>query len=171
MRLPWWAWRLAWTLRSRLRGGRGVGDTFPDFSLRDLADREHRLSGDTESRVTVLWFTNLCEDCRSRVPLLEEMRQEAGERARILAVSLLAVDDPVAREVALRCSFPLLLDPTDVTAGELGLEHPYGACPLNNLFLLDRRGRILFRGHLSALSPEAFRRMWRGLLPEARPRG
>lgn len=155
-------WRLLWPLRARFRGGWAVGDVFPDFVLPDLSGRGHALS-DSGGRWTVLWFTNLCEDCRGRFPLLEELRREAGDRFRILAVSVLAPDDPLPRWVAPSCGFPILIDPDDAVGLQLGLAHPPGACPLFNLFIIDGTGRIAFKGHLSALAPERFRALWRGL--------
>lgn len=154
---PLWLWRLLWPVRSRLSGGLAVGSVFPDFSLRDTEGNEHRLSAG--GRTTVLWFTNFCADCLSRAPLL----REAAGPARVLAVSILAPDDPVPLSEAPRMGFPVLLDPEDVVARRLGLAHPPGTCPLHNLFVVDGAGRVLLRHHLSAFAPEEFRRAWRGL--------
>ncbi|TBR16999.1 redoxin domain-containing protein, partial [bacterium] len=82
-------WRLLWPLRSRLSRGLAVGSTFPDFALEDTAGRRHRLSAG-DGRPTALWFTNFCDDCLAQVPALRDI---AGE-ARVLAVSILPVDDP-----------------------------------------------------------------------------
>lgn len=147
-----WLWRLLWPLRARMSRGLAVGSTFPDFSLSDTEGRTHRLSGG-DGRPTALWFTNFCADCRSRIPLL----REAAARARVLAVSILPVDDPLPLESAPGCGFPVLLDPEDVVGRRLGLPHPPGACPLHNFFVVDAAGRILLKHHLSALSPERFR--------------
>lgn len=153
-------WRLLWPLRARLRKGLEVGKYFPDFALKDLSGREHVLSDDPEGKKTVVWLTNLCEDCRAKVPLLEELRLKAGERFRVLAVSLLGEDETLPRRVSAECGFPILLDPHDIVGRELGLVHPPKTCPLHNLFILDMDRRVLFRHHLSALSPSAFREIW-----------
>lgn len=156
-------WRAAWRLRAAADRRQGEGDVFPDFTLRDISGRPHTLS---EGGPTVLWFTNLCEDCRSRAPLLGEM-VKAG--LRVLAVSILPADDPLPLEYGKTAPFPLLLDPEDVVGRRLGLEHPPGTCPLHNLFILDRERRVLFRHHLSAVAPEALRRVWQDLLKEKLP--
>lgn len=159
-------WRLGWRLRSHKVGSLQAGETFPDFCLRDLEDKAHRLSDFSGARYTALWFTNLCEDCRNKIPLLEELRREAGDRIRILAVSILEINDPLPRQIGPACSFPLLLDPEDIVSSKLGLQHPPNACPFHNLFIISDSGRIVFRHHLSALGPEKFRALWRSLLSE-----
>jgi thiol-disulfide isomerase/thioredoxin len=163
-RLKTGLWRLLWPLRARWRAGLEKGELFPDFALKDLAGREHRLSAHEAGRWTVLWLTNLCEDCRSKMPLLEELRLEAGDRFRVLAISLLGDDLTLPRQVSAQCGFPILLDPADIVGNELGLPHPPQTCPLHNLFILDPGGRVLFRHHLSALKPAAFRALWRGYI-------
>lgn len=150
-------WKLLWPVRAWWRKGLEKGYYFPDFTLSDEAGREYRLSDNPAGKLTVLWLTNLCEDCRSKVPLLEELRREAGDRFRILAVSLLGDDATLPRQVAARCGFPILLDPEDIVAHKLGLSHPPQTCPLHNLFILDKERRVVYRHHLSALKPEAFR--------------
>jgi peroxiredoxin len=137
-----------------------VGDYFRDFTLKDADGREFTLSDNPGGKRTVLWLTNLCEDCRAKVPLLEELRREAGERFRVLAVSLLGDDAALPREVSAQGGFPILLDPEDIVAHKLGLPHPAGTCPLHNLYILEKDGRIAYRHHLSALKPETFRAIW-----------
>lgn len=151
-------WRLLWPLRSRLSRGLAVGSAFPDFALRDTGGREHRLSGG-EGGLTALWFTNFCDDCLAQAPSLTEL----SGRARVLAVSILPVDDPKPLAAARAWPFPVLLDPEDIVARRLGLAHPPGACPLHNFFVVDAEGTILLKHHLSALGPERFRAAWREL--------
>ncbi len=162
MRMPLWLWRALWNLRAWRRGGLGVGETFPNFTLMDAGGRAFTLAEPFPAEWTVLWFTNLCEDCRSRIPALEELVAAQGKRFRVLAVSLLPCGEALP-EAAVRAGFPMLLDPEDVVERRLGLDHPPGACPFHNLFIVDRRGRIVFRHHLSALKPETFRSLWEGL--------
>lgn len=157
-------WRLGWKWRARGAGGLQVGDIFPDFSLRDLKGESHRLSDFSVARYTALWFTNLCEDCRNRIPLLEELRREAGDRVRVLAVSILDKDDPLPGQIGPSCSFPILLDPEDIVGRRLGLPHPPKACPFHNFFVVSRSGEIEFRHHLSAIAPNDFESLWGRLL-------
>ena len=67
-------WKLLWPLRARWQKGLEVGSYFPDFALNDLVGTRHALSDNPAGKMTVLWFTNLCEDCRGKIPLLEKLR-------------------------------------------------------------------------------------------------
>ena len=163
MNIRIWLWRLLWPLRARLSPGAEVGGAFPDLTLKDTNGRAHSLYDAAPGVRTVLWLTNLCEDCRARIPLLEEVHREAAGRFRVLAVSILPVDHPLPIEIAPSCGFPILLDPEDVVGLRLGQTHPAGTCPMRNLYIVDGVGRILFKHHLSALKPEAFRAAWRAL--------
>lgn len=163
MTIPMWLWRLLWPLRASLRPGAEIGGCFPDFTLRDTFGREHSLYDGRPGTHTVLWLTNLCEDCRAKIPLLEEIRRESGGRIRVLAVSILSIDDPLPMQESLVCGFPILLDPEDVVAHRLGQAHPLGACPMRNLYIVDGVGTIRFKHHLSAVRSEEFRSAWRKL--------
>lgn len=154
-------WKLLWPLRSRASRGLSVGDFFPDFTLADADGRRFTLSDNPGRRSTVVWLTNLCEDCRAKVPLLAELVRGAPDRFRVTAVSLLGDERELPRRVAEEGGFPVLLDPLDIVARDFGMQHPPGACPLHNLYILDEKRRVVFRHHLSALAPEAFRALWR----------
>jgi peroxiredoxin len=156
-------WRWSWKWRAWRAQGLQAGGVFPDFALKDIHGCSHTLSGTGSNQYALLWFTNLCEDCRAKIPLLNELHHEARDRFRILAVSILDKDDPLPYEISKSCDFPILIDPQDGVGKRLGLAHPPGTCPLHNLFLLDHRGRIIFRHHLSALEPDAFRKVWNNL--------
>lgn len=149
-------------LRSLWGGGPETDSILPDFTLKDLTGGAHALSEDPQ-RLTVLWFTNLCEDCQSKIPLLNELVRDAGDRYRVLAVSILAPADTLPLKVAPACDFPILLDPEDIVDRKLGLSHPPGTCPIHNLFIVSPSRRILFRHHLSALGRENFVSVWRRL--------
>ncbi len=150
-------WRLAWTVRRRGAKGLDIGSRFPDFRFLDVNGSPHRLSDSAGRRATVLWFTNLCEDCRSKAPLLSDLVRRGHDRVSVLAVSILPVDDPLPRRFAPNCAFPILLDPNDVVGERLGLSHPPATCPIHNLFIVDTTGTVVYRHHLSALSESAFR--------------
>lgn len=165
MNLTMGIWRLLWPVRAWWHRGLEKGDYFPDFTLRDLTGLGYSLSDNPDGKMTVLWLTNLCEECRSKVPLLEELRREAGDRFRILAISLLGDDATLPRQISALCGFPILMDPEDIVGRKLGLSHPPQTCPLHNLFILDKDGRVVFRHHLSALKAESFRAIWQGHIP------
>ena len=157
MKTPLWLWRLIWPVRAHLHPGAEIGGCFPDFTLTDTFGRVHSLYDDRPGMHTVLWQTNLCEDCLSKVALLEEVLRESKGGLRVLAVSILPIEDRLPGSVAARSSFPILLDPDDIVALRLGQEHPPGACPMRNVYVVDGAGTIRFKHHLSAVRPEVFR--------------
>jgi len=121
-------------------------------TLRDLDGRQHRLADGLPDRAVLLWFTNFCPGCEERFPFVERLGRRHSDSLAIFAISVLGDDrKTVARmREALHPSFPLLLDPGDVVAGDLGLKHAPNACPLVNAVLVARNGEITWRGHLSA---------------------
>lgn len=163
MRLPSWLWRRAWSLRTGGGSGGPASGRLPDFALMDTRGGRHSLYNAAPRALTMVWFTNLCGDCLSRRDLLGEVVREAGARIRVLAVSLLPVDDPLALEAGRSAPFPILLDPDDVVTTRLGLAHPPATCPLRNLYIVDGAGEVRFRHHLSAVDPDEFRAAWRSL--------
>lgn len=64
------------------------------------------MSDNQEGSMTVVWLGNPCEACRSKVPLLEELRRETGDRFRMLAVSLLVDDAALSPEIPRSAAFP-----------------------------------------------------------------
>lgn len=148
--MPGTFWRFWWRLKAAVSGPAVASGRFPEFALRDTAGRTHALAA---GRPAVLWFTNLCEDCLTRIPVLEDLRRSRGDEVQVLAVSVLGEERRLPEKAQALCGFPILLDPDDFTARRLGLEHPPAACPLRNLFVLDGSLRIVFQHHLSALDP------------------
>lgn len=163
MKLPSWLWRLSWRWRTGRPPVAAALGRLPDFTLMDTGGRRHSLYNGAPRALTMVWFTNLCGDCLSRRDLLGEVERESGARIRVLAVSLLPVDDPLAWEVARTAGFPVLLDPDDVVTNRLGLAHPPATCPLRNLYIVDGTGEVRYRHHLSAVDPSEFRAVWRAL--------
>lgn len=150
-------WRWFWRARARVSPPKiEIGASLPDFYLGDLHGQHHRLSKSFPQKGVVLWMTNLCTECEKKVPLLNQMSRLYREKVDIFAVSVLGEDVDTPRGVAERQQpvFPMLLDPQDWVGHGLGFEHPGGACPMFNLLVLNREGKIVFRTHLSAVKEE-----------------
>lgn len=161
--------------RRRARAAKGApepGAVFPELSLSGPDGRRRSTLDGIGRRWLAVWLTNLCDDCRERIPWLEAMRRDSGGRLEPFAVSL-STNRPEDIARALEAAaFPILLDAEDQVRFRLGIEHPGGACPLFNLYLLDPKGRVRLRAHLSTFSRETFDRAWRSLVldPEAQVR-
>jgi len=150
--------QLRWLWPSPKSAGVELGRRIPDFVLSNLEGRAFRLSSVFPQKAAVLWLTNLCSGCQERIPLLERAYAAEEKRLQIFAISTLGADRQTPSKImsAHRMSFPLLLDPEDWVGKSLGLEHPSGACPMYNLLILDRSGRVRLRHHLSAIADERF---------------
>jgi peroxiredoxin len=122
------------------QGAGRTGFPAPDFSLRDLAGRTHRLS-DFRGKVVFLnlWAT-WCPPCRMEMPSMERLHQRLrGKDFVLLAVSedesgATAVQ-PFVQEMGL--TFPILLD----TEGTVPPR--YGVTGYPETFLIDRDGRVV----------------------------
>ncbi|MDE1975706.1 MAG: TlpA family protein disulfide reductase [Elusimicrobia bacterium] len=161
--------RLRWLLPSKKASGVEIGRRIPDFALSNAEGRSFRLSSVFPDKAAVLWLTNLCSSCQERIPLLERVYSEKRKNLEIFAISTLGDDRRTPEIIAAEHhpSFPLLLDPKDWVKNTLGLEHPSGACPMYNLLMLDRSGRVRLRHHLSAIPDERFLKELDSLLEAA----
>lgn len=135
-----------------------AGEGIPDFTLRDLYGRPVTLSHAFPKKAVVLWLTNLCSSCEERIGLLQTVYEENQDRLEIIAISTLGDDRDTPERIlrAHRMDFPLLLDPEDWVGRILEFEHPGNACPLYNLLILDRSGRVRLKNHLSAIGDAKF---------------
>ncbi|HXX67236.1 MAG TPA: redoxin family protein [Polyangiaceae bacterium] len=135
-----------------------VGNTAPDFVLKDLDGHEVRLS-DSRGKVTVLeWFNPQCPF----VNLSHTKGSLKGAAARHTAegVVWLGIDsaapgkqgyDPEAIRAAVSrfgISHPILRDET----GAVG--HAYGASNTPHMFVIDRSGTLVYAGAIDN-SPDA----------------
>ena len=125
-------------------------------TLLDLDGRPHRPADALPQRAVLLWFTNFCPGCEARFPFLERLGRRYPDRLALFAISMLGDDRKTAARTreALHPSFPLLVDPADAVAGDLGLKHLPNTCPETNAVLVGRNGEIAWRGHLSAARDE-----------------
>lgn len=127
-----------------------VGGAAPDFSLTDLQGNTVKLS-DLRGRMVVLeWFNPGCPFVRAshtHGTLVGLAARQQKEGVVWLAVNSAApgkqgygaeVNRTAARE--LRMGYPVLLDPS----GEVG--RAYGATNTPGMFVVDRAGRLAYRG-------------------------
>lgn len=150
-------WRPIWRIKTLFaKKGLEIGQVLPDFCLNDLSGKRYNLSDSFPRKGVLLWLTNLCSSCEEKIQFLEHLREQYEAKVAILAISTLGKDFEMPRRILQkhRFNFPLLLDPEDWVGRVLGFSHPEGACPLFNLLVLDRYGRVAFRAHLSAVKEE-----------------
>lgn len=141
---------LASLLLSSPAFGADVGAPAPDFSLKDLDGKTVKLS-DLRGHVVVLeWFNPGCpfvKASHTRGTLVEAAARHAKDGVVWLAVNSAAPgkqgSGAEANRAAVqeyRMDYPVLLDP----AGQAG--RAYGATNTPGMFVIDREGRLVYRG-------------------------
>lgn len=117
-----------------------VGSPAPDFTLRDLAGHEVRLSDLRGHVLLVNFWATWCPPCREEIPsMLRLNRAMAGKPFRMLAISIdeggkQAVEAYLSNDGA---ALPVLLD----TGGKIGKR--YGITGVPETFVVDRKGVII----------------------------
>lgn len=119
-----------------------VGQTAPDFSLRNLSDVKITL-GDLTKKGPVLvnFWASWCGPCKEEVPMLNRIYREYGQRG--LTVVGISVEDPndAVKYFMKRheVQYSILLD----SKGQVARRYALIGFPTN--LLLDRNGKILFQ--------------------------
>lgn len=148
-------WRILWKVKTFfIKKGVQLNAFLPNFNLEDLDGKRWSLYQFFPHSHVLLWMTNLCVSCEEKIDFLEKLRRKHAPRLQILAVSVLGKDRETPQRMIQKYSFefPLLLDPEDWVGQSLGLIHPQDSCPLFNFLLIHRLGKVLARGHLSAMT-------------------
>lgn len=127
-----------------------VGQPAPDFSLRDLDGKVVKLSDLRGHTVVLEWFNPGCPFVRAshtRGTLVGAAARQAAKGVVWLAVNSAAAgkqgsgteaNRAAAQELQMR--YPVLLD----ESGQVG--RAYGATNTPGMFVVDREGRLVYRG-------------------------
>jgi peroxiredoxin len=121
-----------------------VGDTAPDFTLKELAGGDVQLSSFKGAKVVLLNFWGLrCGACLEELPYLEDLHKRyAGQGLVVLGVDTDGVDAATIKatmaEVKASVSYPVLVD-TDFTATDT---YTNFLVPLT--IVIDRKGVITY---------------------------
>ncbi|MFA5804553.1 MAG: redoxin domain-containing protein [Melioribacteraceae bacterium] len=132
-----------------------VGDRAPDFSLQYFDGKLFTLSEIAKNKPVLLWFTNLCSSCQSKLPFIEELNKKfQNKEMEVLAVSQLGNDRKTVEDVIRtnNLSVRFLYDPSgEATTLYTGGYNP-GTCPLTNIYLISKAGKITFATHYPGTS-------------------
>ncbi len=120
-----------------------VGDTAPDFIMKDTNGNSTKLS-DLRGSVVMLQFTaSWCSVCRKEMPFIEEEIWLPGKKQGLLVIGV-DRDEPVetVKKFAadMKITYPLVLDPG---AEIFGLFAEKQAGVTRNV-IIDREGKIIF---------------------------
>ncbi len=133
-----------------------VGDTAPDFTIREAGGKSYKLS-DLRGKVVMLQFTaSWCSVCRKEMPFIEEEIWLPGKKQGLVVIGI-DRDEPeeTVKKFAtdMKITYPLALDPgAEIFA--LFAEKEAGVT-LN--VIIDRNGKIIFLTRL--FEREEFDRM------------
>ncbi len=136
-----------------------AGNPAPDFTVRDLADKEFRLKDCKDKEVVLLFFWSFfCGPCREEMPMINEMTTRfAGKGIHFLGVNLdgkemkKAIDKFVLNEKIL---FRIVFD--ELVGDSFLVADPYGVAGTPALFIIDKKGVISY-SVVGAVTPEQLR--------------
>lgn len=120
-----------------------IGDTAPDFTIREAGGRTYKLS-DLRGKVVMLQFTaSWCGVCRKEMPFIEDEIWLPGREKGLVVIGI-DRDEPEATVLRfkddMKITYPLALDPG---ADIFGLFAQKKAGVTRNV-IIDRKGRIIF---------------------------
>jgi len=123
--------------RDRVPTGRlAIGRPAPDFSLRDLSGKTHRLSDYRGKVVMINFWATWCPPCRAELGSMQRLfAAPPGNDFRMLTI--LVNDSPANGAMMARkkgYTFPILMDPEGTTG------QAYGITGVPETYIVDRNG-------------------------------
>ncbi len=131
-----------------------AGDPAPDFTLQDFKGSTFTLSEQLKKKGVVLWFTNLCSGCQSKMSEMERIKKRYEKKGiEIIAVSQLGEDRETVEKTIheKKLSFKFLYDPKGETTIQYSGKYIPGTCPLKNIYLIGADSKIAFTSHYPGL--------------------
>ncbi len=130
-------------------GGIGVGQTAPDFTLRDVNGKQVALSSLRGHPVIINFWASYCQPCQDEMPLLNSFYQQ--HQADGLVILGINEGEPMEmiKDYAQRykIAYQVLSDPTY----QFNADTSYNPVPLPRSYFIDKQGvvRAVFTGQLS----------------------
>ena len=134
-----------------------IGDKAPDFSIQYFNGKTFTLSKIGKDKPVLLWFTNLCSGCQSKLPFIEKLNKKYQHKEmEVLAVSQLGNDRKTVEDVILKNNLTVrfLYDPSGEATKLYAGRYTPGTCPMTNIYLINKSGKISFATHFPGVSEE-----------------
>ncbi len=151
------------SLLSQKNGFPKVGDTVPDFALRDLDGKVRQVSDYRGKAVMINFWGTFCPPCKEEMPAIQRQYEKwNGSGLEVLAVNL---DEPYVTVKSfvsrIGVTFPVLFDENKTIARQ------FGVTSYPTTFFVDGNGKIkdIFVGGMKESDIEA---RLAGILPERR---
>jgi peroxiredoxin len=142
-----------------------IGDPAPDFKLKELSGKEHRLADYRGRKIVFLnFFATWCPYCKEEMPDLKKIYEQYGNSGlQLLSVSVREKDSKVSKFVSKNnICHTVLLDTSAETAKKYFLK----GFPTN--LILDGNGIILYIG---SIPPKNFDKIFNDARPSIRSKG
>lgn len=111
----------------------------PDFSLKDLDGKDHRLSEYKDKVVIVSFWASWCRPCLEEMPSLVKLKEKYKDKLEILAVNILEEKETIEKFTKpMKVNFPILQD----TDSKVVNEWKVYVYPSN--FILDKKGVLRY---------------------------
>ena len=118
------------------------GKTAPDFALKDLAGREHKLSDYRGKKVMLVFWATWCPPCKMEIPDLVKLRNDlAQDKLAMLAISAEKAD-LLTRFVEQKINYTVLLDTGNMPT-PFGFMRIYQTSGVPCSFFIDSEGKII----------------------------
>ena len=133
-----------------------VGDTAPDFTIKEAGGRTYKLS-DLRGKIVMLQFTaSWCSVCRTEMPFIEKDIWQVKKDAGLVVIGI-DRDEPVEKVIQFRkdvkITYPLAMDPGADIFGLFAQKE----AGVTRIVIIDRSGKIVFLTRL--YKEEEFNRM------------
>jgi peroxiredoxin len=121
--------------------GPAVGDLAPDFTARNLLNREQVTLSEQHGKLVFLtFFASWCPPCRKEVPILEGVQRKLGkERAAVLAVGFHENNESGVRKWVHDNN--LQMSVLEDSSGRIAKQYRVHAIP--HLYIISRDGHVL----------------------------
>lgn len=114
------------------------GKQAPDFTIKDISGKEHKLSSYIGKNVMLVFWATWCGPCRMEIPHLKELRNDIGEDK----LAILAMSNEYPDEVA-RFASKNAINYTVVSYSDSDMKTPYNSIRgIPTTFFIDQQGKI-----------------------------
>ena len=124
-----------------------AGTKAPDFTVRDLSDKEFRLKDYSGKQPVLIFFWSFfCGPCRDEMPLINKMAKDyEGWGLHVVGVNLdgREMKKAIVKFVnSEKIAFRIVFD--ELSGDSFTVADPYGVAGTPALFLVDRKGTITY---------------------------
>jgi peroxiredoxin len=143
------------------------GEVFPDVVFTAPDGSVVNTGSFIDKKVVLLWFTDLCNSCTPGFePLIKLQNEFEPSGLQLVIISVLGGNERLMEKESARhnLKYPIFLDQENSLKKIFDPHLLQGSCPLNNLYLVDRKGVVHMRRHFPGTPPYILRDEIRELL-------